>query len=200
MDAFEKRPIPMTDFSITPTLRPKIENFVNKLGVVHQEQVFRYFRSCNADTILWCLRSLVRSPAILFDPEKMIYMSRAYKMRREKIQFGITEAAWFLANLGDEEVRHFDIDTYPFALLIITEDNQVYCLSYARYDEVRQMNYLCQSTRMIRTIDKENGDDFVEYILILESEESADLLKSNKITFDFLAYYNENHSVNYIEL
>lgn len=157
---------------INTVLSDNILNFINRIGVVHNEQIMQMFGAeHNPETIEWCIKSLISKSEIDYDFEKHLLKRRQMLSEDSFGQKLLTEAAWILSAMGETEVREYWVVDYPSQLLIISEDNNVYDVTIFTYQTLNSiaMSILSKRSQYI----PKNVEDTTIHIAVLPDKKMA---------------------------
>ncbi len=181
---------------ISTILVNNILEFVNRIGVVEENQVFTMFgMTHDVDTIDWCLRHLSRTNQINMDRERGIITRRQWVNESDFGQKLMTTATWVLAHMGETRVRDFFPVSYPSQLLIIGEDNNVYDVTVYTWQTLDSINMSIIPKR--NQIVPPGEVDMTIHIALLPDEEMANKVKA--FGFDNYCILDENGKPKYYE-
>ena len=125
---------------ISNELIVNIENFINRIGIVHTEQIMRMFAKTHSkDTVLWCIKQLAAECRINYDQKNELLWRRQILTEAYLEQKLIKRAAWGLTEMREEHVLDYWVVKYPFQLLIIGNDNTVYDVTIFTYNTVNSL-------------------------------------------------------------
>ena len=168
------------DVNVEPTLYPRIEQFVCKLGAVTKDQILRYFRIHHKDTVEWCLERLLRNPKINYSEREKKYFPRVPTVRTEAESKAMDKAIWILAEFGDTNVQDFMAVGFPQSLLIITTDNSVYDVTVMNSANIDVVKTVIPFYRKLNTPGKDAGEgskyfeempDIINHIALVPSRD-----------------------------
>ncbi|MDO5399184.1 MAG: DUF5697 family protein [bacterium] len=175
---------------MTDILIKDIENFVNRLGVVHEGQILQMFAdNHNIETVEWCMKELVSKCRINYDRSKKMLSRRQSVNATSLSQQLLTKSAWLLAYMGEESVRDYWPTEYPCQLLIIDEDDTVYDITVFTYQTLSSLRMtVCAKRKMLLP---EGVEDEIVHIAVLPDKEMADNIK--KLGFDSYCILGERN-------
>lgn len=181
---------------ISSLLINNIFNLVNRIGVVHEEQIRRMFESKHgAETITWCIKELVNKSKIDIDFETRIIRRRQYVCETDFGQKLLTKAAWLLVGMGESQARDYWTTDYPSQLLIIGEDNVVYDVTVFTFQTLDSLRMTVCSKR--KQLLPEDVEDEIVHIAVVPDQEMSEEIKL--LGFDSYCILDENNMPNYYE-
>ena len=181
---------------ISSLLINNIYNFVNRIGVVHEEQIQRLFSvTHNAETISWCIKELVNKCKIDMDYTTRVIKRREYVCETDFSQKLLTQAAWLLVAMGESQIRDYWTTDYPSQLLIISEDNTVYDVTMFTFQTVDALKMTVCSKR--KQLLPEGVEDEIVHIAVVPDKEMSNDIKP--LGFDTYCILDENNMPNYYE-
>lgn len=155
----------------TNILISNIEDFVNRIGVVHLEQVLLMFNSHGKDTVVWCIKQLAGESRINYDPNNKLLKRRQLLSEKDLQQRLLTEAAWLLAHMGESKVRDYYPLNYPFQLLIVAEDDTVYDITVFTFQTINSI--MLTYKRLLAQCLPVGVEDNVVHIAVVADDEMA---------------------------
>lgn len=161
---------------VSSILVDNIFNFVNRLGVVSEEQIIKMFEcSHGIDTIRYNIKYLISSNRINRKSDTNILMRRQSVCETDFGQKLLTQAAWLLSGMGEKQVREYFTVDYPSQLFIIGENNICYDVTVFTYQTLNSLKISVLKKREM--LMPEGMKDETVHIAIIPDKEMADEIK-----------------------
>lgn len=150
-----------------------IENFVNRIGIVHTEQIMHMFAKTHSkDPVLWCIKQLAAECRVNYDQKNELLRRRQILAEASLEQKLITRAAWVLAEMGEENILDYWVVKYPFQLLIVGNDSTVYDITVFTYNTVKSL--MLTYHRILSGLIPNGIPDDTIHIAVVKDKQMAD--------------------------
>lgn len=151
----------------------KIQDFVNRAGVTHIDQVQRMFRLYGEGTVEHQIIALALAHNINYDRETGLLKSRMAPVRSQIGQEMLTKALWVMAAFGDQKIDAYWLMAPPSQLAWIESDNMTvrdvtvfYPMSVSSLAQVWRANQ--------QALIPKGVDDCFDHIALLYTEDDAE--------------------------
>lgn len=181
---------------VSSILVDNIFNFVNRLGVVPEEQIIKMFEANHGiDTIRYNIKYLVNANRINRKNDSNILLRRQSVCETDFGQKLLTQSAWLLVNMGEQQVRDYFPVEYPAQLFIIGENNICYDITVFTFQTLNALKMSVVRKRAM--LIPEGVTDETVHIAVIPDKEMADEIK--QLGFDNYCILDQNHTPHYYQ-
>jgi hypothetical protein len=179
---------------ISSILVDNIFNFVNRIGVVSDEQIIKMFEVAHGiDTIKYNINHLVNDNKINRKSDTHMLMRRQSVCETDFGQKLLSQAAWLLAFMGEKQVREYFTIDYPAQLFIIGENNICYDVTVFTFQTLNALKMAVLPKRNLMI--PQGMKDETVHIAVIPDEEMANEIRG--LNFDNYCILDEHNQPNY---
>lgn len=173
------------------TLREQLKTFIERLLVVEERQIYKFFRDRDKHEVEYELTAMRRLNIIHEHPGKRLSIARVLPTGLHNYD-AIIKAVDVLCFFTSGQVNAFGTDIYPVEISFLTSDNIIYDVTVFDYNW--QGKYTLIPKARIRSLpDGEN--DPVNHVAVVPSNEIA--LKVEPLGFSVFAIVDRNGNVQF---